>query len=103
MVVRALRRLRDAGDEGDRVGERRELELAHERVVLFLPLAHHATIPQELRFARRGAWRSLVSALVWGTKGRRFESGRPDCIAAIAGYREYLKSPEWATRRDAAL
>ena len=27
---------------------------------------------------RRGAWRSLVSALVWGTKGRRFESGRPD-------------------------
>src|SRR6185437_14027923 len=22
---------------------------------------------------------SLVSALVWGTKGRRFESGRPDC------------------------
>jgi hypothetical protein len=27
---------------------------------------------------RPGAWRSLVSALVWGTKGRRFESGRPD-------------------------
>ena len=27
---------------------------------------------------RCGAWRSLVSALVWGTKGRRFESGRPD-------------------------
>lgn len=30
---------------------------------------------------RRGAWRSLVSALVWGTKGRRFESGRPDEIS----------------------
>ena len=29
---------------------------------------------------RCGAWRSLVSALVWGTKGRRFESGRPDSL-----------------------
>src|SRR6185436_1569947 len=27
---------------------------------------------------RCGAWRSLVSALVWGTKGREFESRRPD-------------------------
>ena len=25
-----------------------------------------------------GAWRSLVSALVWGTRGRRFESARSD-------------------------
>ena len=25
-----------------------------------------------------GTWRSLVSALVWGTRGRRFKSGRPD-------------------------
>jgi hypothetical protein len=25
-----------------------------------------------------GTWRSLVSALVWGTKGRGFESRRPD-------------------------
>ena len=29
-------------------------------------------------FPRCGAWRSLVSALVWGTKGREFESRRPD-------------------------
>jgi cardiolipin synthase len=28
--------------------------------------------------APHGTWRSLVSALVWGTRGRRFESGRPD-------------------------
>src|SRR5688572_30562156 len=28
--------------------------------------------------ADRGTWRSLVSALVWGTRGRRFKSGRPD-------------------------
>jgi hypothetical protein len=27
---------------------------------------------------RRGAWRSLVSALVWGTRGPEFESRRPD-------------------------
>jgi hypothetical protein len=27
---------------------------------------------------RHGAWRSLVSALVWGTRGPRFKSGRPD-------------------------
>lgn len=25
-----------------------------------------------------GLWRSLVSALVWGTRGRRFKSGQPD-------------------------
>src|SRR5207248_1198757 len=25
-----------------------------------------------------GPWRSLVSALDWGSRGRRFESGRPD-------------------------
>ena len=25
-----------------------------------------------------GPWRSLVSASVWGTEGRRFKSGRPD-------------------------
>jgi hypothetical protein len=28
--------------------------------------------------AGRGAWRSLVSALVWGTRGPEFESRRPD-------------------------
>ena len=28
-----------------------------------------------------GTWRSLVSALVWGTRGRRFKSGRPDSEA----------------------
>ena len=27
---------------------------------------------------RRGLWRSLVSASVWGTEGRRFESSQPD-------------------------
>ena len=27
-----------------------------------------------------GAWRSPVSALVWGTRGRRFESSRSDQI-----------------------
>ena len=31
-----------------------------------------------------GAWRSLVSALVWGTRGPRFESGRPDFQEAKA-------------------
>jgi hypothetical protein len=25
-----------------------------------------------------GVWRSLVSALVWGTRGPRFKSGHPD-------------------------
>ena len=28
---------------------------------------------------RDGAWRSLVSALVWGTRGPEFKSRRPDC------------------------
>jgi cardiolipin synthase (CMP-forming) len=30
-----------------------------------------------------GTWRSLVSALVWGTRGRRFKSGRPDQMDRI--------------------
>lgn len=28
-----------------------------------------------------GVWRSLVSALALGARGRRFESGHPDCLA----------------------
>ena len=31
-----------------------------------------------------GAWRSLVSALVWGTRGRGFESRRSDHSGGIA-------------------
>ena len=31
-----------------------------------------------------GTWRSLVSAPVWGTGGRRFKSGRPDQTSRIA-------------------
>ena len=34
---------------------------------------------------RAGAWRSLVSALVWGTRGRQFESARPDSKAPSHG------------------
>ena len=34
--------------------------------------------------ARDGAWRSLVSALVWGTRGPRFKSGRPDSKTAVS-------------------
>ena len=29
-------------------------------------------------FSTYGAWRSLVSALVWGTRGPEFKSRRPD-------------------------
>jgi hypothetical protein len=35
--------------------------------------------------SRDGAWRSLVSALVWGTRGRQFESARPDWEAPYCG------------------
>src|SRR6056297_2821524 len=28
-----------------------------------------------------GLWRSLVSALVWGTRGREFESPQPDWVS----------------------
>ena len=33
---------------------------------------------------RRGAWRSLASALDWGSRGRRFKSCRPDLGSPIA-------------------
>ena len=32
----------------------------------------------EVSWRRCGLWRSLVSALVWGTRGRRFKSSQPD-------------------------
>ncbi len=34
-----------------------------------------------------GLWRSLVSALVWGTRGRRFKSSQPDHVADHVGER----------------
>ena len=30
-----------------------------------------------------GAWRSLASALDWGSRGRRFKSCRPDWLIAL--------------------
>jgi hypothetical protein len=38
-----------------------------------------ASFPPGTITPRNGVWRSLVSALVWGTRGPRFESGHPDC------------------------
>ena len=32
----------------------------------------------QISWRRCGLWRSLVSALVWGTRGRRFKSSQPD-------------------------
>ena len=32
-----------------------------------------------------GVWRSLVSALVWGTRGRQFKSGHADHLLAALG------------------
>ncbi len=45
MVVFTLREVGEPHDEVDRGGERRELELPHERVVLLLPVVHDGTIP----------------------------------------------------------
>ena len=60
-------RSRDVDERADRRRGRRALErlsrVDGERGVLSEPY---------------GAWRSLVSAPVWGTGGRRFESDRPD-------------------------
>src|SRR6185436_472815 len=38
---------------------------------------------QPSTMSRHGAWRSLVSALVWGTRGPEFESRRPDHRKAL--------------------
>jgi hypothetical protein len=48
------------------------------------------------RGPRRGAWRSLVSALVWGTRGPEFESRRPDTpeSPANAGLFSFCGRPE---------
>src|SRR3954447_16241275 len=56
--------------------------------------------PPRLLSKRRGAWRSLVSALVWGTRGPEFESRRPDSesrrsggflLAAVSGWESRAK------------
>ena len=41
--------------------------------------ARSGGLRKALRCRSHGAWRSLVSALVWGTRGPEFESRRPDC------------------------
>src|SRR5450756_2902709 len=44
-----------------------------------------------------GVWRSLVSALVWGTRGRQFKSGHadqlflPPCLCSVR--RDVLREP----------
>jgi len=45
-----------------------------------------------------GAWRSLVSALVWGTRGPRFKSGRPDCV--VSGCGAFCRSPRSPNRSN---
>src|SRR6266498_2920997 len=53
-----------------------------------------------------GAWRSLVSALVWGTRGPEFKSRRPDHRKApqLRGFSVRRSAPslqairQWATR-----
>lgn len=44
-----------------------------------------------------GTWRSLVSALVWGTRGRRFKSGRPDDMDRIVTIPNILSLARLAT------
>jgi hypothetical protein len=39
-----------------------------------------------------GAWRSPVSALVWGTRGREFKSRRPDQTAPKN--KDFLQHPK---------
>ena len=59
------------------------LDLVNDSV--FAPSPEHGTalgLRQWYRAQRRGAWRSLVSALVWGTRGPEFESRRPDTTKA---------------------
>src|SRR5579859_7091453 len=53
MVVLALRGLGEPVDERDRLRERLELELTHERVVLLLPAVHCCTFPHHGTCKRR--------------------------------------------------
>src|SRR5436309_15161583 len=77
---------------------------APERILLGLTrcvrrhaVARDAAEAPKLLSKSHGAWRSLVSALVWGTRGPEFESRRPDqenpaqggvfLLRSIAGFR----------------
>jgi hypothetical protein len=39
-----------------------------------------------------GLWRSLVSALDWGSRGRRFKSGQPDSISQVSGLSSVVRT-----------
>jgi hypothetical protein len=64
--------------------DRRPLHASAGILLAFLAMAFEssgARTPDSvctLGWGGRGAWRSLVSALVWGTRGPEFESRRPD-------------------------
>ena len=52
----------------------------------------------------RGAWRSLVSALVWGTRGPEFESRRPDRVSCgISPYWPVFRMGEYRLRHRRRL
>jgi PIN domain len=53
--------------------------------------------------ARRGAWRSLVSAPVWGTGGPEFESRRPDCFRPLSRLFPFGRSCRGAGARTVAV
>ena len=77
-IVKAVKaaRARTEGLAGDPAGRERRLLLGGRR-------ARAATESSGwYRACGRGAWRSLVSALVWGTRGPEFESRRPDTTKA---------------------
>ena len=54
-------------------------ELCRRRILIkFSVLQHLCSTCSSLYMTGVGPWRSLVSASVWGTEGREFESRRPD-------------------------
>src|SRR5438128_708075 len=98
MVVLALGRLGEPVDERDRLGERLELELAHERVVLLFPVVHHGTIPHHGTCKRRSdvpnseECVNRVTEISCGVRAGVTAMRPPTCSAATGGMRGALRS-----------
>src|ERR1700751_2910058 len=99
MVVLALRELPEAHHEVDRRGERRELELPHQRIVLFRPVGHRWSIPGPGRANLSRSYKTAKECVsrVTGTsyvgRGAATERPRPRCFPATGAMPGGLRSP----------
>ncbi len=87
----ALRELGEPVDELDRGGKGRQLELAHERVVLFLPVRHAGSIPGRGRANAARSYKTAEEVREPSDRDLVRKARRGDREAAAALFRRYWR------------